>query len=543
MRSEDFERIHIEFCDHYGKTKGDSEYYDWVHALSLDESKPYANAKESFRWAKTMLRALREDAENKYYGCLVGLPLMSMNGNIYHERDLIAAALSLKGKHPSLNHKDEFWFNEANRYGVLTVVDAKYEDGAVEAVLQVPKSAVCPICDGAPMTSLIDNQHIVNVSLEGRNNGAFEFTDPPFTLLTSDVLPGIPLARIKPLEKIMSEAFHSTISTGKKRMIKATLKEDKNQNISNDNTTVNTTSLSDPNFRGTWGTDQVTADNAITTHTANMNKTVALGNSPADKVFKQSEEACPEGTKWNPETGACEPMADEPSMECGNCKPKEENAPDRGIDSPKSGPTKNAAPDRGAQIPKAGSLPNSDDNTYWAGKAPVEPSIMQGTRPSLESLPSLEERKAAILANQKANTFEVKALEWEQKHDEAYTKLQQYIGANATLNQSNKQLEQQKDEAIRELRNKEVERDSWRSKYERELSLREEYKSQVENYKNEMSRISEKYNSALSTNLELSKKLTSANEEYLGIAKKLESTEEAFGRAKNEAKRITRIQA
>jgi hypothetical protein len=349
------------------------------------------------------------------------------------------------------------------------------------------------------------------------------------------------------LEKIMSEAFHSTISTGKKRMIKATLKEDKNQNISNDNTTVNTTSLSDPNFRGTWGTDQVTADNAITTHTANMNKTVALGNSPADKVFKQTEEACPEGTQWNPESGACEPMMDKPMMtdkpvECSNCKPKEENtAPKFNMDMPLSGPTKNSPPD--FNIPKVGKLPNSDDNTYWAGKAPVEPSIMQGTRPPLESLPSLEERKAAILANQKANTFEVKALEWEQKHDEAYTKLQQYIGANATLNQSNKQLEQQKDEAIRELHNKEVERDSWRSKYERELSLREEYKSQVENYKNEMSRISEKYNSSLSTNLELSKKLTSANEEYLGIAKKLESTEEAFGRAKNEAKRITRIQA
>jgi hypothetical protein len=546
MRSQDFERIHIEFCDYYkDKVKGDREYYDWINALSLDESKPYGEAKESFQWAKTMLRSLREDADNKYYGVLVGLPIMSMNGNIYHERDLIAAALSLKGKHPSLNHKDAFWFNESNRYGVLTVVDAKYEDGAVEAVLQVPKSAVCPICDGASMTSLIDNQHIVNVSLEGRNNGAFEFTDPPFTLLTSTVLPGIPLARIKPLEKILSEAFHSTISTGKKRMIKATLKEDKNQNISNANTTVNTNTLT-TDLRGTFGTP-ITSDAAIHSNTMSSGNTaVPVGESPANKVFKQTEEACPEGTQWNPESGACEPITDKPMMtdkpvECSNCKPKEENAPDRTIDSPKSGPTKNAAPDR--SIPKAGSLPNSDDNTYWAGKAPVEPSIMQGIRPSLESLPSLEERKAAILANQKANTFEVKALEWEQKHDEAYTKLQQYIGANATLNQSNKQLEQQKDEAIRELRNKEVERDSWRSKYERELSLREEYKSQVENYKNEMSRISEKYNSSLSTNLELSKKLTSANEEYLGIAKKLESTEEAFGRAKNEAKRITRIQA
>lgn len=377
MRSQDFERIHIEFCDHYGQSRGDREYYDWLRALSLDESKEYGNARESFRWAKTMLRALREDSGNKYYGVLVGLPIVSMNGNIYHERDLIAAALSLKGKHPSLNHKDEFWFKPGSRYGTLTVEDAKYEDGAVEAVLRVPKDAVCPICDGAPMTSLIDNQHIVNVSLEGSNNGAFEFGDPPFTLLTSNVLPGIPLARIKPLEKILSEAFHSTISTGnKKKMIKAVIKEDKNQNISNDNTTVNTQTLT-TDFRGTWGTDQVTADSALHTHTANMNKTVALGESPADKVFAQHEEACPEGTKWNPETGACEP--------CQECVAKEENAPDRGIDSPKSGPPRTSPPDRGAQIPKAGALPNSDDNTYWAGKAPVEPSVMQGTRPPLES--------------------------------------------------------------------------------------------------------------------------------------------------------------
>jgi hypothetical protein len=546
MRSQDFERIHIEFCDYYkDKSKGDREYYDWINALSLDESKPYGEAKESFQWAKTMLRSLREDAENKYYGVLVGLPIMSMNGNIYHERDLIAAALSLKGKHPSLNHKDAFWFNEANRYGVLTVVDAKYEDGAVEAVLQVPKSAVCPICDGASMTSLIDNQHIVNVSLEGRNNGAFEFTDPPFTLLTSTVLPGIPLARIKPLEKIMSEAFHSTISTGKKRMIKATLKEDKNQNISNDNTTVNTNTLT-TDLRGTWGTP-LTTDAALRTNTSNMNKTVALGDSPADKVFKQTEEACPEGTQWNMETGKCEPMTDKPMMtdkpvECSNCKPKEENtAPKFNMDMPLSGPTKNSPPD--FNIPKVGKLPNSDDNTYWAGKAPVEPSIMQGTRPPLEMLPSLEERKAAIIANQKANNFEVKAIEWEQKHDEIYKKYEQLLGMYKQLDLTCKQAHEAKEEATRTMHNADVDRQKYERLFGDEAGNRRKIEMQLQDTQQQLNGISKKYNEALGINLELSKKLTSANEEYLGIAKKLESTEEAFGRAKNEAKRITRIQA
>jgi hypothetical protein len=549
MRSEDFERIHIEFCSYYKDTaKGNSEYYSWIQALSLDESKPYGSARESFRWAKSMLHALKEDAENKYYGILVGLPLMSMNGNIYHERDLIAAALSLKGKHPSLNHKDEFWFNESNRYGVLTVEDAKYEDGAVEAVLRVPKTAVCPICNGDKMTELIDKQRIVNVSLEGRNNGAFEFSDPPFTLLTSDVLPGIPLARIKPLEQIVSEAFHGTYSTGKKRMIKATVKEDKNQNIDNDNSTVNTKTLT-TDLRGTWGTP-ISTDAALHSNTMSSgNTTVPVGESPADKVFRQSEASadapattenptdpsmqCPEGTQWNPATGTCEP--------CQECRTKEEAAPSSTIDAPKQGPPKTSPPDRA--IPKAGSLPNCDDNTYWAGKAPVEPSVQMGTRPPLEMLPSLAERKAAIVANQKANTFEAKALEWEQKHDDVYTQLQQHIGANAALKQSNKSLEAYRDEAIRELRNKEVERDQWRQKYERELGLREEYKAQVETYKNEMSRLSEKYNDMLSKNLKLSQDNTKSNEDYLEIAQKLEKTEEALGRARNEAKRITRIQA
>src|SRR4030067_626391 len=171
--------------------------------------------------AQDMLRALKEDSENKYYRLTVGFPLKSMNGNVYKERDLIAAALSLKGKHPSLNHKDEFWFKPGNRWGTLTAIDAKYEDGAVEAILQVPKSSVCPICEGRKMTELIDNKRIVNLSLEGDCRGGlcvtgecdgFTFLDPPFTLLTSDVLPGIPLARIKPIEAFLP--FSQVSNTG-----------------------------------------------------------------------------------------------------------------------------------------------------------------------------------------------------------------------------------------------------------------------------------------------------------------------------------------
>src|SRR4030067_942209 len=289
----DFERIYNEFVGYYkSRETGESEYYDWLKALRLDESKPYQNCQESFRWAQDMLRPLKEDSENKYYRLTVGFPLKSMNGNVYKERDLIAAALSLKGKHPSLNHKDEFWFKPGNRWGTLTTIDAKYEDGAVEAILQVPKTAVCPICDGRKMTELIDDKRIVNLSLEGDCRGGlcvtgecdgFTFLDPPFTLLTTDVLPGIPLARIKPIEAFLP--FSQVSNTGEKRKmsIKAKIVEDK----------VNTKTLSDidPNtqtdsIRGTWGTP-VTSDATLHTNTdSSGNTTVPVGTSPANVIMQ-----------------------------------------------------------------------------------------------------------------------------------------------------------------------------------------------------------------------------------------------------------------
>jgi hypothetical protein len=229
-----------------------------------------------------------------------------MNGNVYKERDLIAAALSLKGKHPSLNHKDEFWFspeNPRNRWGTLTVEGGKYEDGAIEAILQVPKDAVCPICSGAKMTELIDSRRIVNVSLEGTCVGGvcydgtcegFTFNDPPFTLLTSDVLPGIPLARIKPLETIMVEALGAKTKSeqkmkkkAKRIKVKTEPKEDRHQNIRQPATSVNTRSMPDP-FTGTWGTP-ITSDEQIDTPT-DLTKTV-MGVNPAgpEPVMRQGE--------------------------------------------------------------------------------------------------------------------------------------------------------------------------------------------------------------------------------------------------------------
>jgi len=245
IRHPDFKRIHHEFDTYYCKgdptcTRGDTEYYQWLNALELDEHQPYGANYERFHWANDMLTYLREDDQYKYYKVLVGFPITSMNGNVYNERDFIAAALTLKGIHPNLNHKDEWHFTPDSPWGEITTADARYEDGAVEAIIKVSKQAVCPICDGKPMTELIDSKRIVNVSLQGgcaraRAGGVcdgFQFDDKGFSLLTSNVLPGIPMARIFPLEAIMVEALHS--STREKSKMKKAKKRIEMQVIEQD---------------------------------------------------------------------------------------------------------------------------------------------------------------------------------------------------------------------------------------------------------------------------------------------------------------------
>ena len=202
-RHNDFIRIRNEFINYYkNEAKGDYEYYQWLNALHLDEGLCYSQTHESFQWAKDMLKTVGEDAENKYYKVLVAFPLESMNGNIYKEADLQEDARSVTKGHPSLNHKDEYLFCPESKWGAVYVTGAEYEDGAVEALLKVPKTTVCPVT-GERLYTVIDQKRIVNVSLEGftASNGRFHFNEQiPFTLLMNNVLPGIPLARIFPIE-------------------------------------------------------------------------------------------------------------------------------------------------------------------------------------------------------------------------------------------------------------------------------------------------------------------------------------------------------
>ncbi len=571
-RHRDFQRIYDEFCNYYkNRAKGETEYYDWLRALKIDESKPYGWARESFTWAKDMLRPLKEDTENKYYAVTVGLPWRSMNGNIYKERDLIAAALSLDGKHPSLNHKNEFWFKEGNPWGTLTTKGGKYEDGAVETILQVPKTAVCPICNGAKMTELIDNKRIVNVSLEGSMEGAFEFTDPPFTLLTTDILPGIPLARIKPLEHIMVEALQvSTKNIGETRKmtkIVAKIKEDLTETrVVVDAPTGNAPVGVDrrDNTRGTFGTP-VTSDNALASNTASSgNTTVRMGESPANVVMKSGspmqdkQEAC-----------VCEPFADyknfddcvaknsdkeDPAAYCGSVKAKTENVtgPLKGYTD--AGPDRTKPPER--STPEAGSLPSSDDQTVVMGTSPASSRVVMGSAP-VEKLVA-EERVKRIKAEYAAEGLEKNLKYVESVWTEKYLKLDEEL-------QEAKKSTMQLESVVKELRTSkadlETKFDSANEKHNKELVETrmelEDFKGRYGNATRESSKFSglvtdlqkdnedlkSKYHGALKLNLELSKKNTEANEDYLNLARDNEKLKEELGRTKVLAKKITRITA
>jgi hypothetical protein len=213
-RHADFDRIRNEFIKYYGGIEaGDREYQIWLKALNLDETKSYAfSQREKFSFLKPMLQKFKEDKDNVYYKVLVGFPITSMNDNLYTQSKLSAAAEGLIDAFDcNLNHLPGYDLPGV-RYAA-----AKFEDGAVEAVLKVPKSLRCnidltrhmyDIGEGKPLYEWIDEHVIVNQSLEASEQGGFHFVGS--ALLTKDTLPGIPLSRIFPLESVLSEALSAS---------------------------------------------------------------------------------------------------------------------------------------------------------------------------------------------------------------------------------------------------------------------------------------------------------------------------------------------
>ena len=227
-RHPDFEWIYRAFMKRYCGSpdeeceKGKRIYYAWLKKIGLDDTKPYRMPQERFSWAKQTLQYVRQDEDAKYYKVEALFPLVSMNRNVYTEDELVRAARTLIGKPVNLNHKAIFLDG-------VEVIDAEYEDGAVEVLLRVPKNSEV---DGRKLIDLIDSGEIIHVSIEascrhvtptvmggevGRKCEGLIFTG--LALLTKDVLPGVPLTRIMPAEAIV-EAYGEECLSGEKPEIR-----------------------------------------------------------------------------------------------------------------------------------------------------------------------------------------------------------------------------------------------------------------------------------------------------------------------------------
>jgi hypothetical protein len=213
----DFQKILQQFIKHYGKELGTQYFYAWVNQLGLDDTKPYVQSQEKFQWAQSHFRYIKQDKFAKYYKVEAAFPLTSMNFTVYTEYELERAARTLVGKPVNINH-------ESHTLKGVTIEDAEYEDEAVECLLRVLNDAGHGL--GLNIQRMIEEGDILQVSIEASCTRGLKSSPEGdvcvglnFTglgLLTKDVLPGIPLTRIIPVERIV-ESF-KVISHGENKM-------------------------------------------------------------------------------------------------------------------------------------------------------------------------------------------------------------------------------------------------------------------------------------------------------------------------------------
>ncbi len=208
IRHPDFQKIRTAFLSHYSMNPqlGESRYSEWLKALSLDDSKPYGKPQERFQWAQTLIKQVKEDSDARFYKVEALFPLESMNGNLYTREELLQAARTLTGKPSNLNH------NSSQKLSEIEILAAQFEDDVAECFVRILKASQIPC--------MIERKEIVNVSVEADwSHGApgkgliFE----GLAWLTKDVLPGVPLTRIEPVEKI-AESFTEPKPSVKERV-------------------------------------------------------------------------------------------------------------------------------------------------------------------------------------------------------------------------------------------------------------------------------------------------------------------------------------
>jgi hypothetical protein len=521
MRHSDFEKVRNEFITYYkSDSKGNSEYYKWLTDMHLDEKLSYGQTHESFTWAKDMIEQVKEDADAKYYKVLLGFPTRSMNGNIYKERNLIAAALAIKGKSPDMNHKSQFWFspeNKYNRWGTVTTEAAKYEDGAVEVLMKVPKTTLCPVCGyGEPLYKLIDKKKIVNVSLNGEAVGpeheGFRFNeDIPYTLLTNNVLPGFPMARIFPIEAYLPFTSSKSESlTYKNRTIKIIgLKK-------------NMTETTDECPKGYHKEDGKCVKD---TETEKKETITGLPNRTGTKNVIAS---IPSFTSVG--GGSQLPGATDNDTPRTNAIASHQN------DFPLGGAVKeDVNPFNAVDSTKVYIPPSQDLMNKHATKPPLAGTSSVGgliTMPDNsgaatiqgESIPQLKVQ--LLQAGQKLKELSEAKIFYEAKLEETYGTINTQIGTIQALETQVERLETK----ISTINNEKVAFASETKTFSRNLEdmteSRDSYRKQYESIKTAKEDLETKYREQLKTNLLLEEKLTKTSEEYLEQAKKTEQLED-----------------
>lgn len=201
-RHPDFQKIFDAFMQQYCSgsecTEGKMAYQTWLSKIGLDETKPYQRPQEKFAWAKDYIQFMKEDDKAKYFKIRALFPLTSMNNNLYTQHEIMTATKTLIGKPTNLNHSTEILPD-------VETIDADFEDKTVECIDRVPK--------GSKALQLLESGQIIHVSIEA---DCLRGSDPTpegnlcrglifsgKAYLTKDVLPGVPLTTIEPLEKIV----------------------------------------------------------------------------------------------------------------------------------------------------------------------------------------------------------------------------------------------------------------------------------------------------------------------------------------------------
>jgi hypothetical protein len=417
------------------------------------------------------------------------------------------------------------------------------------------------------------------------------------------VLPGIPLARIFPLEQVMVEALQ-TVSTKKKVRLK--VKEEikmKQKNIIK----LKIKEEADPGKMGqtkppATGRDGAASDSSVynqagqgtsegpsgATFRGNLQgvsqKTnVAMGNDPAASK--------PEGV-WT--TSITEPENVYPKEGVTgtplHVKPSDQptvitsQTPMPEVDS-HQGPSKVAAPPTHLDMPEGdtsmhptapSTMPEKSPHDcppghHWTDDMGCQPDasalatggvpnpLEQAVEPEDEPCPEGQHRNSegecvpeeptsteslpTLEAQRGRIHAELHAKSWEQKALTWETQHNKVYEQLSKMKGRYEGLNRAFDKASQQARNSEVERDRAVTKYHSQCGLVTDLKHQLDSTTKELDSTTRKYNESLTTNLELTQKLTKTNEDYLELAQAKEIVERKLTQARTNAKRILKIKA